>query len=359
MIANLISRYSFALLDVLTVSDYEITQDSDYNGKSQVIFYRKPNAEEEDFMILHDEGTGYQGIIDSIERAEDGGHYTLTLLEMPKLFDQKLIVANEALLKTGIEDFIANQITDHFISNVDERVNLPYLTVTAKTHTPVAAKVPTEEGGIYNLCTYIGNALTNYGIFMDCTITQQGIDLVLEKREQTDLKIDTGVSELRNVSEIYKVKALAKLTVVWRQELQQEGAEPADPIIIDTVRQFFLKTDRTITEDMEEPDRAKGITDTLLIQAETEAEMWQEVRNQFKSNSYQHKISFDLAPTARLIKPEDLYIGHTCKVKTESGIKDSFLSKISYSSKHASISISLGNMKVGLIEKLKGVGQTR
>lgn len=87
--------------------------------------------------------------------------------------------------------------------------------------------------------------------------------------------------------------------------------------------------------------------------------MIQEARNQFASNSYQHKISFDLAPTARLIKPDDLYIGHTCKVKTESGIKDSFLSKISYSSKHASISISLGNMKVGLIEKLKGVGQTR
>ncbi len=362
MVANIISRRSFQLQDIIAVSDYEIALDSDYGGKSQVTFHRKPNAEEEDFIILHDKGAGYQGLIDNIERAEDGAHYILTLMELPKLFDQKLIVTNEALLKIGIEDFIANQITDNFISNVDERVNLPYLAVTARTHTPVAAKVRTEEGGIYNLCTYIGNALTNYGIFMNFSITRQGIDIVLEKKEQADLKIDTGASELQNVSEVYEVKALTKLTVVWRRELQPEGTEggeQAEPIVIDTIRQFFLKTDRTITEDMEEPERAKGMTDTLLIQAETEAEMWQEVRNQFKGNSYQHKISFDLAPTARLIKPEDLYIGHACKVKTESGIKDSFLSRITYGSSRSSIGISLGNMKIGLVEKLKGVEKAR
>lgn len=366
MIANIISRDSFALRDVFSISDYEVVLDSEYDGKSQMTLYRQPVASENDFLILHDSRIQYQGIIDSVEHVDGGAAYTITVLEMPRLFDQKALLSNEGLLRIGIEDFIADQITENFISNPDEMANLPYLNVVVKTHTPVDAKVPAENG-IYNLCTYIGNALTNYKVFIDFEFTRDALTVILEKRAQGKLNVDTGVSEIQNVSEICEVKALTKLTVLWRKEtrIEVETVDENGETTLDTktevsesIRRFFLKINKTITENMEDPDRAKGASDVIFSSAETEAAMIQEARNQFASNSYQHKISFDLAPTAKLIKPEDLYIGHACEVKTESGIKDSFLSRISYSSKHASISVSLGNMKVGLIEKLKGVEQT-
>ena len=355
MQVSVISKHSYALRDVITVSDYEAAQDSEYDGKSQVTVHRKPVAEKEDFIILRDGKKQWQGIVSNIENAEDEAHYTITVVEMTKLFYQKVILANEALLKTGIEDFIADQITGNFIENPDGIVNISYLDVIVKTHTPVAAKVPAENG-IFNLCTYIGNALTNYGVFIDFIFTPGHLEVTLEKRDTGVLEIDTGVSDITGLSETYEVRALSKLTVIWRQEIPDGngiGASGAD----ESTRQFFLRTDRTITEDVDDPDRAKGTADIIMVQAETEAAMVQEARNQFASNAYQHKISFRLSASSKLVRAEDLCIGRACRVKTKNGIKDSIISGLAYSSRSHAIDITLGKLKVGLIEKLKGVGR--
>lgn len=343
MIASIISKHTFTLLDTIAVSMYDIELDGDYGGKSQMVFHRKPIASEDDFILLQDDGLVFQGIIDNIENKEGQRACTITAIEMQRLFDQKIILANEILLSTGIEDFIADQIIGNFISSDDDLMNISYLTVTAKTHTPVAAK-PDNEDGVYNLCTYIGNALTSYGIFVVFEFTENSLNVVIDKRQQSDLKIDTGLANIINPSEIYEAKALAKLTVLWNKGTTTE------------TRNFFLKTDRTITEDVNDPDRAKGSVNVIVSTAETEAEMKQAAYDQFAANSYQHKITFDAIPS-KLVSKADLYVGHQLTVKTDSGIRDSIITGIGHSSGQAAISVTLGQMKVTLIEKLKGVKQ--
>ena len=340
MIASIISRYSLTLTDTLTVASYELALDADYDGKSQIVLHRKPEASEDDFILLQGGGIVFQGIIDSIENEKGQKAYTITVVEMQRLFNRKVILTNESLLSTGIEDFIADQITGNFISSDDNLLNIPYLTVTAKTHTPVVAKVDVEEGGIYNLCTYIGNALTSYGIFVGFEFEKDALNVVIEKRQQSDLKIDTGLANIINLSEIYEAKALAKLTVLWNN-----GTTTA-------TRNFFLKTDRTITENVADPDRAKGSVDVIVSTAETEVEMKQAA--QFAANSYQHKITFDVVPS-KMVSKADLYVGHKLQVKTGSGIRDSIITGIEHSNGQKAISVTLGQMKVTLIEKLKGV----
>lgn len=342
MIASIISRYSLTLTDTVTVADYELALDADYDGKSQIVLHRKPEASEDDFIILNEGGIVFQGIIDAIENEKGQKAYTITAIEMQRLFDRKVILTNESLLSTGIEDFIADQITGNFISSDDALLNISYLTVTAKTHTPVAAKVDVEEGGIYNLCTYIGNALTSYGIFVGFEFEKDALNVVIEKRQQSDLKIDTGLANIINLSEIYETKALAKLTVLWNKGTTTD------------TRNFFLKTDRTITEDVNDPDRAKGSVNVIVSTAETEAEMKQAAYDQFAANSYQHKITFDVVPS-KLVAAADLYVGHKLKVKTGSGIRDSIIAGIEHNNGQKAISVTLGQMKVTLIEKLKGV----
>lgn len=363
MIANIISRYSYALTDVLMASDYAVAVDGDYSGKSQFTFHRKPIATEDDFIILKDGNFTFQGIISEIENEKGKSSYTVTVLEMPALFDQKILPTNEGLLQTGIEDFIADQIRSNFIENDDAIVNIPYLEVVAKTHTPVAAKVSAEKG-VYNLCTYIGNALTNYGVFISFDFTMERLTVILEKREAPAVNIDTGISDIVNLSETLEVKALAKLTVVWQykkpveggaEEGVPEGGIPEEGETVQEIRHFFLKTDRTITEDMHDPDRASGSTDVIVSEAETEAGMIQDARNVFTGNSYNHKIAFDLISTSKLLKLQDVYVGRKCFVKTKIGIKSSIISKLERKYNRKSISVTLGNMKVTLIEKLKGV----
>lgn len=346
MKVNIISRLSFTLTDILTVSEYKLSTDSEYSGKSQFVLHRKPVAEEDDFIILMDDGVQFQGIISSIENKKGQNSYTVTAIEMPRLFDQKVVLANEPLLATGIEDFIAAEITGNWISNADDIVNIDYLTVTAKTHTPIAAAVDAEEGGVYNLCTYIGNAMTKYGIFLTFEFTASALNIVIEKKTQSTLQIDTGIADIMNLSEVHSVQALAKLTVLWYQ-----GSEATTA----TVKNFFLSTDRTITQTMTDPDRAKGTVDVMVSKAETEAAMIQEVQDKFTGNSYNHKITFDFLITSKLISESEMYVGHSCKVKTKNGIKDSIITAINKSNESNSINVTLGQMKVTLIEKLKGV----
>ena len=343
MIASIISRYTLTLSDTVAVADHALSHDSEYNGKGQIVLPRKPVAEEDDFILLHDGGLVYQGIISEIENADGHNAYTITAVEMPRLFDRKVILAGENLLATGIEDFIADQIRRNFIESEDSLLNIDYLTVTASSHTPVAA-MPETSDGIYNLCTYLGNALTNYGIFIDFVFSPDGLNVVIEKKEQSQLDIDTSHSYIVNLEESYDVQVLAKLTVLWQQE---EGSAVK-------TRHFFLKTDKTITENMNDPDRAKGSVDVITSTAKTEEELIQAAHDSFKSNAYQHKIGFDVIPS-RMLPASDLYVGHTCRVKTGIGIKDSIITAIEQSKSTTAISVTLGQMKVTLIEKLKGV----
>lgn len=339
---NIIARNTFTLRDVIEVSSYEISLDGDYDGKSAFILPRKPIVEEDDFLIVHDDGTVFTGIIETIENEYGYDSYTITAIEMPRLFDQNIVLSNTDLLTTGIEDFIANQITSNFISSNDTLLNITYLTVTAKTHTPIAAK-PDNENGIYNLCTYLGNALTTYGIFIDFNFSTAGIEIVIENKAQDNLDIDTGITDVTVANEVYSISALTKLTVLW------------DNGTTTSTRQFFLKTDRTITENIDDSDRANGSSDAIYSTAETEAEMIQEAQNQFTSNSYQHKVEFDVLRTSKLIPEGQLYVGHKCRAKTKNGIKDSMITGIIKVNNSSIISVTLGQLKITLLEKLKGV----
>lgn len=340
---NIVDKYSFEYKDLMQASNYEIEVNSEYSGKSTIIVARKPKAIEGDFVLLFDGGKSYSGVIDSLENEEGKTQYKINLLEIPKIFDNKLVLTNESLLKTGIEDFIANQITSNFVSSNDTRLNKTYITVTCKTHTPIEALVDADDG-IYNLCTYMGNALTTYGIYIDFVFSKAGIEIVLEKKSQSDLKIDLKISDVSNLVETYQIETLAKLTVLWKTSDDATAVQ----------KQYFLKTDRTITSNIDDDNRADGSSDVIAITAETEAEMYEEVVNQFKGNSYNHKIEFDIIDNSVLIPVSVLSVGSECVVKTSAGIKDSIVTLISYESGSSVCHVELGQLKVTLLEKLKG-----
>lgn len=286
MIANIISRYTYTLTDTLKTSGHSFSFNADYDGKSQIVFSRKPKAEEDDFILIMDgKDIAFQGIISKIENASKSDSYKVTAVEMQTLFNQKVILSDEDIkTKTGIEDFIADQITKNFISSDDALLNIDYLTVTANTHTPIAAAVQAEDG-IYNLKSYISNAMTMYGVFVEFEFKTDALNVVIEKKEQPEFKIDATLPEVQNLTEVIDYQALAKLTVLWKS----------------TTRQFFLKTDGTITEDRNDSDRAKGSSDIIVSQAETEAAMVQEAHDKFTSNSYNHKVTFDVSPNSKMI----------------------------------------------------------
>lgn len=91
----------------------------------------------------------------------------------------------------------------------------------------------------------------------------------------------------------------------------------------------------------------------MLIEAETEDEMYQTVQDEFSSNSYSHKISFSLYMDSKIYDYMEYYIGRSCMIKTKNGIRTSLVTSTDVSNKSRFATIELGKLKITLIEKIR------
>ena len=106
---------------------------------------------------------------------------------------------------------------------------------------------------------------------------------------------------------------------------------------------LYLKTDRTTTTNMNDPDRADGKITTIYTENYEDAN--QAALDQMKSNSYNHNITFSYY---------DRYIplGTPIAIKTkESAIYDTYISKITITSKKF-YDYTCGNIRINFIDKI-------
>lgn len=343
MLCYFLSKKNFSILNCVEVNSYNIAHDLDCGGKTKIVIADDPKAADEDFVILKDgKEVKFSGIIDKINNSDGEKKYTVSCLEIERCFDRKILLSNVELIKTaGIEDFVAGAITTYFSNSGDDAIDMKYINCKVLTHTKVNSK-PEAENGIYNLKTYIGNIKQQYGIFLDFEFAKDALNISIYKKKQAAMQIDTTITDICSCEEVYKVKVLSKLTVAWFNPLTQET----------NLRYFYLHPDRSVSESAE--NRVDGTISTIYIEAETEEEMIQEAKNEFKSNSYSHSIEAEIITTSKLYPVNELYVGHEVKIKTAAaGIKESIISEISFADKEKTITVKFGILKVSLIDKLK------
>ena len=343
MLCYFISKKDFSILNCVEVVTYSISHDLDCGGKSKIVIAANPNASDEDFVILKDgKSVKFKGIVENIDNADGEMKFTVSCLEIEQIFNRKILLSDESIINEyGIEDFVLATIQEYFSDSGDTFSDMSYIRCVALTHTKVSAKPATEEG-IYNFKTYIGNIKEQYGIFLDFNFTKNNLIISIHKKTQENMQIDTMISDVTSCKETYKIKVLSKLNVVWvNPEANTE-----------TKRVFYLHSDRSVSEV--DKDRIDGTISTIRIEAETEAEMIQSARNEFKSNSYSHSIEADILSDSRLFPIDELYVGHEVMIKTSAaGIKESIISGVSFSDSGNVISVKFGILKVTLTDKLK------
>lgn len=350
LLAYVLSAKDLSIKDLLEFEEYEFKTDTEFSDKSPIVVSNQPNVEQGDFIVCQaDGGNVFTGLCDTYKSSSDSSAYTLTMRQKECLFDRFIFIDQESLIAgTGIEDFIVAAITANWISSGDAALDLDYLTVTAQTHTPVYAKVSTIvtlTDGAYNLKTFLGNAMEYYGIYIGFDFSTAGaLAITVYHSTAADASVDATVSDVTEYSETYSVDALAKLQVLWK--LTDDDENP-------TSRTYYLLSDRTITTDGTDPDRASGTVRAMVIVAETENEMYQKVVDAFAGNSYKHKISFLLSMASRLYDYTAFYPGHATQIKTKSGIRNSIVTGLTVSSSGRFAQIVFGKLKTTLIEKLR------
>lgn len=345
MLAYVLDKKDLHIKDVLEFDEYTFKEDIDYNDKSTVTFIKQPSLEDGDMLICKNGNkTVFFGICEKIKSESDGTDYTITLLQKENLFNRFIFSENTEIIEgLGIEDFIVQTIKQNFINSNDPLLDKEWLNIQAETHTKATAKPDTEQG-VYNLKTFLGNAKQYWGVYTDFRIYLDRLLVKVEKKVSTELMVDIEVSDVSDYVENYDISVLSKLNVKWKKA--EESTE-------EVRKSFYLLADRTVSENVNDPNRIEGSVKSIQIVTEKEEEMRQQVFNEFSSNRYNHKITFNIVRNSKLYPEREFYVGRDCTVKTKSGVRKSMITKIEISSNSALLKITLGNMKVTLTDKLR------
>lgn len=330
-----LDKSNLEIKDVIEFEDYEYVIDEETNKKTIFTVAQKVNVENGDLVVLQRNGKiDYLGIIKDVENSDGEIKRKITLEYISNIFDRKIILENENLIsEKGIEDFIAKEIYDNFTNSDDTFLNINWLDVEVKTHTKITKSV-SNENGIYNFHTFITNCSQNYNIILDFSYVNKRIKLTIYKQEAEIQLIDTTITDISNYVEKFETSIIAKVTVKTQTDVQI----------------WYLLNDRTITQDKNNINRASGNIETLYTEKEEDAR--QTALDKFKSNTYNHYISFDINRNSELFDVENLKIGTPLNVRTNNNIiLNTYVSAITDKGDNF-INITCGNMRINFIDKL-------
>lgn len=338
VIAYFLDRFTFEIKDVVDLQDYEINIDEETNSKSNLTVMKKLNANDKDFIFINESGEiKYIGIIDAPLNDNGETKYTITAKYITNLFDRDILVNNEELISTtGIEDFIKYTIENEFTKSNDSLLNMNYLDVEVLTHTKINKSIDNVENGIYNFHTFITNCSQNYNIVYTFKVENGRLKMAISKQEQEVQLIDTTITDITNYTEVFETNVVAKVIVKTSNNLFN----------------YFLLNNRTTTTDINDENRAIGLIKTVYTEKDEDAQ--QTALNEFKSNSYEHLIQFDVNNESNLFDIKNWKIGTPIKMKTKNNvIIDSYISAISMKKGSKFYSIKTGNIRINFIDKIK------
>ena len=346
-IAYILDKDTLDVKDVKEfTNNYNFKVDEETNANSFIKVIDIPNASNGDKIFVRRQNTSYFGIITAITNEDEiGKKFNISLKYISNIFDRKIILKDEDIISNvGIEDFIAKVINDEFTNSEDDLLNYKYIkNINVQTHTKLQKSVETDDAGIFNFHTFITNCTQNYNIVIDYILENEFIIINIYKSKEEDKKlIDTTVSDIKNYKEIFETNVTAKVTVKTDTDIQS----------------FFLRSDRTTTTDINDPERATGLVETTYTSNSEDAR--QTALDIFKGNNYNHNISFNLRRDTELFDIKNIKIGTPVSIKTSNNIiYDTYISSIE-DTNDVFLRITCGNMRIDFVETIiKKIGRSK
>ena len=355
MIAYVLSYRDLSIKDVLEYEGYTFNRDIEFAEKSTINVARKPEILLDDIVVCKDQNEIlFVGICENYAAASGTSSYTITLQQQECLFDRQVIATAEcgqmSDASVGIEGAIASLISAGWSASSDPLLARPYIQVTVATRTTTQLgieSIASAKDGILNVKTFLGNVLELYGIRAVFDFSVQGVlGITLEQDSRPALKMNAYDSDISSYQETLAVDALATLTVRW-------GVLVDGDVTSYQTRGYYLRNDRTVTQNASDPDRIEGKSRAIYIEAETSQEVDEEAYNEFKSNSYQHKISCALYKASKIYEEAAFTVGRPCTVRTRTGIQTTLVTGRAVNNTSNVVSLIFGKLKVTLIEKIR------
>ena len=337
-VAYFFDRQTFKLKEISNYENYNINIDEETNSKTTFDIIKELDISNKDFVLLKKNGkTDYLGIIDDIVNENGEKKNSITCKYISNIFDRKIILKNESLIsEKGIEDFILYTIQQNFTNSNDTLLNIDFLDVEILTHTKVNKSIDNVENNIYNFHTFVTNCTQNYNIILEFSINNKRLKLKIYKESAKTKNVDATLADITNYTELFEKNVTAKVIVLCKDKSEHN---------------WFLKSDRTVTDNINDENRAFG--DIEVVYTEKVEDAYQTALNEFKLNTYKHMITFDLYKNSKIINVNDLRIGTPINVKTRNNIiLNTYISAINDTGGNF-ITFTTGNMRINFIDKLK------
>lgn len=326
----------FSVKDIVEIANYEINIDEETNANTIIDVLKKTTAKDRDIVaIKKNNKVIYWGTIDNIQNTDGQKLYQYTIKYITNLFNQNIVLENENLIKSvGVEDFIADAITNNFITNEDTFVNISYLQLNIKTHTKKQTSVTNVSNEIYNLHTWITNCTQAYDIVYSFNIVDKKLVMTIESKEIKKELIDTQAQAISNYTEVFETDVVSKVTVLYDKTNNEDKKGQYT---------LYLLNDRTTTTDMSNENRADGKVETVYTTNYEDAK--QTALDKMKANSYNHNITF-------VYYDRFIQIGTPISIKTkESLIFDTYISAVKIT-QNKFYEYTCGNIRINFIDKL-------
>lgn len=270
------------------------------------------NVEKNDYIRITRGTSKYFGIVTKVVEKSEGLN-TITYQDFSTLFDVDVFVELSEIGAGTLEDFIADNISECFITAMDTEQIIAGLSVTAETSTPTwtldTGADADDTYAILNLFDdIIVPAFEKYSIVVQIEANVQAgtIELTITKNTAATATIEADLNNI--VSKEITIKSVKKEVnklVIYNKDDTTESVT------------YYLHNDGTYDttdNDRVTPVRYSIVTVSVSADstfAETAAD---KASNTFGRNRYENLIKLEMLNDDSLILPQDLQIGQVVSV---------------------------------------------
>lgn len=307
---------TFATTSHNLVLDYELKH-SIYDTVSGVTI-ETPSVLPKEGDIIYLEN-GFFGVVKTI--SPDHGKTVLSVNQIITLLGRNVFYTPASF--QYLEDYIAQLISSNYVNCPDAFYAVPYLDVTALTHTASDMRPDLEEN-VYSVKSYAAKMRRLYNIFCEWGMDRETLKLNIVQRVKAVKNIDFSNSDYILLTQDFSDKTVSKITSYCKEN--------------DQTQNWVLLEDGSIVNTSPASGRLDGDWITLIV--EEAADVRDSVKDEFARNEYSHKIEFQ-APASKGFRLYD-----RLKVKLDNKIFGSYVSGVTERKGSNRVDIQCGELQM-------------
>ena len=333
--------YGYVEKDYQIVIDSVIPQKSTFNVNKTNI-----NAEVGDLMIVKHKTINYIGIILSIEVDEDKGISKVQTNDFISILDIKVKLKS---FTGNLSYYLFTLISDAYLLNYDTHQRIKYLSIN-RDYQNIQGTLTYEKDTIDSISSVLKTLNKAYSIGLTYKLVYNyGTITGIELR----ISYCTSGLILKN-----NFKGITNLLVSTsgEQSINKVIFEPSDENVTHKSTEcYYLLTDGTITNLKDSVGRYKNVKSITKIYKDGDyASLKTTAQTEMLTSSLEHSITFNLRMDNKVAVPfKDFNVGDFIEFITPTKTYQTMVTQISLKNNDYEASVTLGEYRVSLTDKIK------